>query len=316
MKKTLWLFCLKRLASLPIILLGVSLLTFFLMRIVPIEPAEVILRLSGVTPTTESIRSLEKEMGLNLPLFEQYWLWLKDVLSLQFGTSFVSKLPVAEELLNKFPATALLAISSFFLALTISVPSGIISALYPYSFINKFVQMLSIISVSLPTFWLGFMLIYIFSVQLNLLPTNGTGSLIHLILPTCTLAIPIIGLFTQTIQTSMTRELVKPYIDYAYQRGISKKVIIFKHVLKHTLTPLLSLFGLTLGNLMAGAIVVEQVFSWPGVGRYLIESIINRDYPVIQSYVLIVAVLYVCINLCTDIIQRLLDPRIKESSYD
>ncbi|WP_255323640.1 ABC transporter permease [Priestia megaterium] len=316
MKKTLWLFCLKRLASLPIILLGVSLLTFFLMRIVPIEPAEVILRLSGVTPTTESICSLEKEMGLNLPLFEQYWLWLKDVLSLQFGTSFVSQLPVAEELLNKFPATALLAISSFFLALTISVPTGIISALYPYSVINKFIGILSTITVSLPTFWLGFMLIYIFSVQLNLLPTNGTGSLMHLILPTCTLAIPIIGIFTQTIHTAMTQELTKPYIDYAYQRGISKRVIIIKHVLKHTLTPLLSLFGLTLGNLMAGAIVVEQVFSWPGVGRYLIESVINRDYPVIQSYVLIVAVLYVCINLCTDIIQRLLDPRIKESSYD
>jgi nickel transport system permease protein len=316
MKITLWLFCLKRLASLPIILLGISLLTFFFMRIVPVAPAEVILRLSGVTPTTESLQSVEKELGLNLPFFEQYWLWLKGVLSLQFGTSFVSKLPVAEELSNKFPATALLAISSFALALTISVPSGIISALYPYSLINKFIRILSVITVSLPTFWLGFMLVYIFSVQLNLLPTNGTGSLIHLILPACTLAIPIIGLFTQTIQATMTQELRKPYLDYAYQRGLSKKTIIMKHVLKHTLTPLLSLFGLTLGNLLAGAIVVEQVFSWPGVGRYLIESIINRDYPVIQSYVLIVAVLYVCINLCTDILQRILDPHVKESSND
>ncbi|UPW81268.1 nickel ABC transporter permease [Lysinibacillus sp. Ag94] len=310
MYESTWMFCLKRILTLPFVLLGVSILTFVFIRFVPVEPAEVILRLARVAPTAEAIQALREELGTDKPFLIQYLLWLKGVLHLNFGTSFVSKLPVAHELFAKLPATIELAVAAFVLILGISMPLGIISALYKHSIIDKIIRLLTIMSVSIPTFWLGFLLLYVFSLKLGIFPTNGKGTLAHLALPALALALPTIGLFVQFIRTTIIEELQQHYVQYAQLRGLKNSVILVRHVLRNAVIPLTTVLGMTLGNLLGGAVIVEQVFSWPGLGRYLIESIINRDYPVVQCYVLIIAVIYVLANLCTDVLHRLLDPHL------
>lgn len=304
-----WLFCLKRIITLPFVLVGVSMITFIFVRFVPVEPAEVILRMSRIAPTPEAIQALREELGTDKPMLIQFFIWLKGVVQLDFGTSFVSKLPVGHEIFAKLPATMELAFGAFILIVCFSIPLGVVSALYKNSFIDKMVRFFSIISVSIPTFWLGFLLLYIFSLKLGIFPTNGKGTFMHIVLPAMALALPVIGLFTQSIRTSVLEELQKPYVHYAQLRGLKRHIIITRHVLKNAAIPMTMMFGMTLGNLLGGAVIVEQVFSWPGLGRYLIESIINRDYPVVQCYVLIIAMIYVLANLCTDILHRVLDPR-------
>ncbi|WP_255601560.1 nickel ABC transporter permease [Lysinibacillus sp. K60] len=310
MYESTWMFCLKRILTLPFVLLGVSILTFVFIRFVPVEPAEVILRLARVAPTEEAIQALREELGTDKSFLLQYLLWGKGVLQLDFGTSFVSKLPVAHELFSKLPATIELAIAAFILILGLSIPFGVISALYKHTIIDKIIQFFSILSVSIPTFWLGFLSLYLFSLKLGLFPTNGKGTPAHLVLPAFTLALPTIGLFVQFIRSTILEELQQQYVQYARLRGLKSSVILIRHVLRNAAIPLTSLLGMTLGNLLGGAVIVEQVFSWPGLGRYLIESIMNRDYPVVQCYVLIIAVIYVLANLCTDILHRLLDPHL------
>lgn len=310
MYESTWMFCLKRILTLPFVLLGVSILTFLFIRFVPVEPAEVILRLARVAPTAEAIQTLREELGTDKPFFIQYLLWIKGVLHLDFGTSFVSKLPVAHELFAKIPATIELAVAAFVLILGISMPLGIISALYKHSIIDKVIRLFTVMSVSIPTFWLGFLLLYLFSLKLGIFPTNGKGTLAHLVLPAFALALPTIGLFVQFIRSAIIEELQQHYVQYAQLRGLKNSVILVHHVLRNAVIPLSTLLGMTLGNLLGGAVIVEQVFSWPGLGRYLIESIINRDYPVVQCYVLIIAVIYVLTNLCTDVLHRLLDPHL------
>ncbi|MGY4795827.1 nickel ABC transporter permease [Lysinibacillus sp. FSL K6-0057] len=310
MYESTWMFCLKRILTLPFVLLGVSILTFVFIRFVPVEPAEVILRLARVAPTEEAIQALREELGTDKSFLLQYLLWGKGVLQLDFGTSFVSKLPVAHELFAKLPATIELAIAAFVLILGLSIPFGVISALYKHTIIDKIIRFFTILSVSIPTFWLGFLLLYLFSLKLGFFPTNGKGTLSHLVLPAFTLALPTIGLFVQFIRSTILEELQQQYVQYAQLRGLKSSVILIRHVLRNAAIPLTSLLGMTLGNLLGGAVIVEQVFSWPGLGRYLIESIMNRDYPVVQCYVLIIAVIYVLANLCTDILHRLLDPHL------
>lgn len=310
MYESTWMFCLKRILTLPFVLLGVSILTFVFIRFVPVEPAEVILRLARVAPTEETIQALREELGTDKSLLLQYLLWGKGILQLDFGTSFVSKLPVAHELFAKLPATIELAIAAFVLILGLSIPFGVISALYKNTFIDKIIKFFSILSVSIPAFWLGFLLLYLFSLKFGLFPTNGKGTPAHLVLPAFTLALPTIGLFIQFIRSTILEELQQQYVQYAQLRGLKSSVILTRHVLRNAAIPLTSLLGMTLGNLLGGAVIVEQVFSWPGLGRYLIESIMNRDYPVVQCYVLIIAVIYVLANLCTDILHRLLDPHL------
>lgn len=310
MYESTWMFCLKRIWTLPFVLIGVSILTFVFIRFVPVEPAEVILRLAGVAPSEEAIQALREELGTDQPFLLQYLCWLKGVLHLDFGTSFVSKLPVAHEIFAKLPATIELAIAAFVIIVGLSIPLGMISALYKYSIIDKVIRFFTILSVSMPTFWLGFLLIYVLSLKFGLFPTNGRGTLAHLALPAFTLALPSIGLFVQLIRASIIETLQQQYVQYARLRGLKSSVIFLRHILRNAMIPLISLLSMTLGNLLGGAVIVEQVFSWPGLGRYLIESITNRDYPVVQCYVLIIAVIYVLANLCTDVLHRLLDPHL------
>jgi nickel ABC transporter permease subunit NikB len=296
----------------PLILFGVSVVTFFLLRLVPVEPAEVILRLSNIPPTEEAIASVREELGTDRPLLVQYGIWVGEMCRLEFGTSFVSKEPIAGEIVRKFPSTLQLAMASLLLTLVISIPLGIGSALHPNGPIDRISRWIAFIGASTPRFWLGYILIYLFSLKLDIFPIQGKGSWLHLILPAFTLAFAQISVFARLLHSGIMDQMKEPYVLYARVRGLKERTIIVTHVLKTALLPVITALGISTGHLLGGTVIVEQIFGWPGLGRYLIESIINRDYPVIQSYALLMAVIFVVTNLLVDILHRLLDPRTQQ----
>ncbi|MCL4463860.1 MAG: ABC transporter permease subunit [Firmicutes bacterium] len=304
-------FVARRIISLVPVLLGISLLTFVLIHLVPVDPAEVYLRLSQIPPTDEAVAVIRAEMGLNKPLHQQYFDWLWKVVHLDFGKSFVTKKPVMAELLYYFPATLKLAAASLLIVLLISIPVGVFSALYKDTAFDQICRILAFIGASMPSFWLGFVLIYILSLELNLLPAFGRGTLAHLVLPATTLALGAAAVYTRLLRTSMLENLNQNFVLYARARGLKEKLIVARHVLKNALIPVVIAFGMTLGHMLAGSVIVENVFAWPGVGRYIVSSIFNRDYPVIQAYALFMAVVFVLLNLFADIICATLDPRIR-----
>ncbi|MBS3899075.1 MAG: ABC transporter permease subunit [Dethiobacter sp.] len=304
-------FVARRIISLVPVLLGISLLTFVLIHLVPVDPAEVYLRLSQIPPTDEAVAVIRAEMGLNKPLHQQYFDWLWKVVHLDFGKSFVTKKPVMAELLYYFPATLNLAAASLLIVLLISIPVGVFSALYKDTAFDQICRILAFIGASMPSFWLSFVLIYILSLELNLLPAFGRGTLAHLVLPATTLALGAAAVYTRLLRTSMLENLNQNFVLYARARGLKEKLIVVRHVLKNALIPVVIAFGMTLGHMLAGSVIVENVFAWPGVGRYIVSSIFNRDYPVIQAYALFMAVVFVLLNLFADIICATLDPRIR-----
>ncbi|MBD0384233.1 nickel ABC transporter permease [Paenibacillus sedimenti] len=302
-------FIMKRLAGLPLILLGVSVLTFLLLRLVPVEPAEVILHLSNTPPTDEAIAQMRTELGMDRSLILQFGYWLSEMCRFNFGVSYVSKLPVAHEIAEKFPVTLQLTAGALLLTLLLSVPLGILSALYPNKPIDQLSRLLAFVGASVPRFWLSFILLYLFSMKLDWFPVQGTGTLLHLILPSFTLAFTQMAVFTRLLRSGILDQLKEPYVLYARARGLRESIIIVRHILKIAMLPVVTALAISMGHLLAGTVMVEQIFGWPGLGRYLIESIINRDYPVIQCYALLMALIFVFANLIVDILQRMLDPR-------
>ncbi|MEW5920419.1 MAG: nickel/cobalt ABC transporter permease [Bacillota bacterium] len=304
-------FIVNRIISLVPVLLGISLLTFILIQLVPVDPAEVYLRLSQIPPTDEAVAVTRAELGLDKPLYQQYFDWLRKVVQLDFGLSFVTKEPVMEELLYYFPATLKLTAASLVIVLLISIPLGVFSALYKDTAFDQMCRIFAFIGASMPSFWLGFVLVYILSLKLDLLPVYGRGTLAHLVLPATTLALGSAAVYTRLLRTSMLENLNQNFVLYAKARGLKERLIVVRYVLKNALIPVVIAFGMTLGHMLAGSVIVENVFAWPGVGRYIVSSIFNRDYPVIQAYVLFMAVNFVLLNLIVDIICGLLDPRIR-----
>lgn len=306
-------FVWRRLSALPLILIGVSVLTFLLVRLVPVEPAEVILRQSNLNATEEAIAEVRSQLGLDQPLFIQYWIWTSDIVKLDFGVSYVSKLPISSEIAEKFPATLQLALSAILITVMISLPLGLLSSLFPNSWIDRATAIFIYVGTAIPRFWLGFILIYFFSLKLDWLPFQGKGGLLHLLLPSITLALAQTAVFTRLLRSQLLDQMREFYVLYAKVRGLKEGFILVHHVLRNAFSPLLAVLGISLGNMLGGTVIVEQMFSWPGMGRYLIESISNRDYPVIQCYVLLMAVVYVFINLLVDLLQQWIDPRLEQS---
>ncbi|MBW5446102.1 ABC transporter permease subunit [Cohnella sp. CFH 77786] len=310
MDRQLLVYVRNRLLGLPLILLGISLLAFILVRLVPVEPAEVALRMSNVPPTEEAIASMRKELGTDRPLAVQYADWLWKALRFDFGNSFVGKTPVWEDIRDKFPATLLLAGSAILLSLVVSIPLGALAAMHKGGWIDRLSRTLSLLGTSMPRYWLAFLLVYAFSVKLDWFPTQGRGGWQHLVLPSITLAAANIATLSRLLRTTMLENMKEPYVLYARARGLSDTAVLFRHVLPNSLLPLVTSVGVSFGYLLAGTVIVEQIFSWPGLGRFLIESILNRDYPVIQCYVLLMAVVFVLTNLAVDLAGRMLDPRL------
>lgn len=300
----------KRLLAVIPIFLFATFLTFLLIHLSPVDPAEVYLTAAHIHPTEELLEQKRQEFGLNQPLLVQYTQSLMKMCRLDFGTSYVSNEPVWNEMVLRMPATLQLAFSSIVLAVIISIPIGFLAAIYKNSVFDHLSRVLAYFGASIPQFWLGYLLIFFFSVKLDLLPVQGRGSFAHLVLPSFTLALGLIAIYSRLLRTGVLEQLQEPYVLYARTRGIKEKVILGKHVLKIAISPMLTGLGMNLGKLLAGTIIVEEVFSWPGFGRYFIEAIFNRDIPVIQAYVLISACLFIVCNLIVDLLQMVLDPRI------
>ncbi|AKL96869.1 nickel transport system permease protein NikB [Clostridium aceticum] len=304
-------FILRRLISLIPILLGISIITFILVQLVPVDPAEVYLRMSQIPPTDEAIAVTRAELGLDQPLYQQYIHWIRNAMRLDFGKSFATRNPVLEELLYYFPATIQLAITSLILVIVISIPMAIFSALYKDTAFDHICRFFAFVGASMPSFWIGLLFIYFFSLKLDLLPVMGRGSIQHLILPSLTLALGSVATYTRLLRTTILENLNEHFVLYAKTRGLKERFIILRHVLKNAMLPVVTAFGMSMGHMLAGSVIVENVFAWPGVGRYIISAIFNRDYPVIQCYVLLIAIIFVFSNLLVDILYGILDPRIR-----
>jgi nickel transport system permease protein len=304
-------FVVKRFSSLIPVLFGISLITFILIHLTPGDPAVVYLRLSQIPPTDEAVAAIRAELGLDNPLYVQYLDWLRKVVQLDFGTSYVSKEPVWDEMLLHLSATLELTVAALILTVVISLPIGIFSALYKDGIFDQLSRMLAFVGASMPTFWLGFLFMYFLSVKLDLFPVLGRGTLSHLVLPSLTLAFAYISSFTRLQRASMLENLNQPFLLYARARGLRERLVVGRHVLKMALMPVVTVLGMSIGNMLSGAVIVETVFAWPGMGQLFVSSILNRDYPMIQGMLLLIGMIFVISNLLVDIAYTFLDPRIR-----
>ncbi|WP_341280614.1 nickel ABC transporter permease subunit NikB [Paenibacillus sp. FSL H8-0537] len=297
------------LAIVPIILFAI-LITFVLIHVSPVDPAEAYLTAAHIHPTEELLAEKRHEFGLDQPLLVQYWHTVVKMAQLDFGLSFMTNEPVWEDVVSKMPATVQLAVSSILFAMLVSIPLGFLSAIYKNSVIDYFSRGLSYFGASIPQFWLGYLLMFFFAVKLDLLPVEGKGTWEHLVLPTLTLSLALIAIYTRLLRASVLEQLQESYVIYAKTRGIKQRIIMVKHVLKIAISPVITGLGMNFGKLLTGTIIVEQVFSWPGFGRYFVDAIFNRDIPVIQCYVFLAACLFIICNLIVDLVQLYMDPRI------
>jgi nickel transport system permease protein len=303
-------FILKRMFSIVPVFLLAALVTTGMIHLSPVDPAEAYLTAAHIQPTDELLEQKRQEFGLDQPFFIQYVNSIMKICQLDFGISYVTNKPVWDEVIARIPATIQLALGSILIAILVSVPLGFLAGIKKNSMIDHFSRFLSFIGASIPSFWLGYLFIFFFSVKLDLFPVEGTGTWQHLVLPSVTLALPLIAIYTRLLRASVLENLDEPYVLYARTRGIKEKTIMAKHVLRIAISPMITGLGMNLGKLLTGTIIVEAVFSWPGFGRYFIEAIFNRDIPVIQCYVLIGASLFIISNLLVDVIQMVIDPRI------
>jgi peptide/nickel transport system permease protein len=294
-------------------LFGVSLLTFSLMFLSPGDPVEMLLEVGDTIVSEEVIAETRAQLGLDQPFHIQYFRWLSGVLQGDMGMSYSAKMPVADRLWQGLPGTVVLAGSSIILMLLISVPCGVLSAVYRNRPLDYLIRSITFLGVSMPSFWVGLILLYVLGLKLRLVPiAGGVVAFDRMILPALTLAIAMSAKYTRQVRTAVLEELGQDYITGARIRGFPMRKILWRHVLPNACLPLVTLLGLSIGWLLGGAAVIEMVFSWPGLGKMTVQAIAMRDYPLVQGVVLWIAVLYMLINLLVDISYIYLDPRLKK----
>lgn len=299
------------LLSIPM-LFAISFIAFILINFMPSDPAEVALRVNEIIPTDEAVASMRAELGLDDPFFIRYFNWLLDCLRLDFGVSYTNtNRTVIGEISRCIPATLNLAAISLIIVLAVSIPIGVLCAVYKNSVFDKIIRFFIFIGTAMPNYWLGLLLIWLFGVKFKILPTNGATSFKHYILPAVTLSMTYISTYVRLIRNSMLDNMNENYAFYAQVRGIKKSVIVYKHVLKNSLQSSMNALGMSIVQLISGTVVVENIFAIPGIGRLCISAIFNRDYPVIQAYILMMGVMFVFCNLAIDIVQCFIDPRLK-----
>lgn len=301
----------RRVLQLVPVLFGISLLTFLLIQLMPSDPATVVLRSSNVPATPETIAAMREKLGLDRPLTVQYISWLWRLLHLDFGLSFVTNEPVLQAVLHYAPTTLMLTACAAALILLIGLPMGVLAALYRDSLFDQASRLFAYTGTAMPNFWLGFLLLYLFSYKLGWFSVTSRGSFADWVLPAITLAWTPAAIYARLLRSSMLESLSQNYVLYAKARGLLDRLIVSRYVLKNALLPVVTVFGLSVAQLLSGTIIVENVFALPGLGRFAVESILNRDYPVMQCYVCLTAVLFVLINLMIDITYTYLDPRIR-----
>ena len=304
-------FILQRLLSALLVILGVISIVFLLIHLIPGDPVEIML---GESATTADREALRVALGLNLPIGLQFQNYLIGLTQLDLGTSIHLRRPVSALLLERLPATGLLALVTLIITLTLALPLGIIAAVRRNTWWDTGAMSFSMLGVSIPNFWLGPVLILIFSLWLGWLPVSGRSGLASVILPSLTLATGLIAVLSRMVRSSMLEVLGEDYMRTARAKGLPPKKVILHHGLRNALLPVITMLGLQLGALLAGAVITETVFSWPGIGLLTIESIQSRDYPVVQACVLLISVTYVLVNLLTDLAYAWVDPRVRLGS--
>lgn len=304
---------LNRIAQMAVVLVGISFITFALVYMAPGDPVRVMYSSGGVMPSEEVIDQTREAMGLNKPFLVQYFNWLTSCLHGDFGTSYSSGKSVIGILLERLFPTLKLALLSLIIMLIISIPSGIIAAVKQNKIADYFVRGITFLGVSIPNFWVGLILLYVVALKLKLLPVVAIGGgFKSMILPALTLAFAMAAKYTRQVRTAVLEELNKDYVIGAKARGLSNGKILLRHVFPNSLLPLITLLGLSLGSLLGGTAVVEVIFSYPGLGNLAVSAITAYDYPVIQAYVLWIALIYMVINLVVDISYTLVDPKVRE----
>ncbi|HEU4371639.1 MAG TPA: nickel ABC transporter permease [Methylomirabilota bacterium] len=300
-------FLVRRLLQSLVVLLGVSFVVFAILYLTG-DPALVLLPPDA---SAEDVRRFREAMGFNDPFFVQYGRFLKGALQGDFGQSVRHGEPAFGLVLERMPATFELAGAALLLALCLAIPAGILSAVRRNSALDYVSTVVALFGQSLPTFWLGIMLILVFSVQLHLLPSSGRGTLEHLVLPAVTLGLFTTARITRLTRSGMLEVLNQDYIRTARAKGVSDPPVVWKHALKNAAIPIVTIVGIELGTLLGGSVITETIFAWPGVGRLSVQAIANRDYPVVQAAVFLLATTFVVVNLLVDLVYTYLDPRIR-----
>lgn len=302
-------YILKRLLMMIPVLLGVVLIVFTLMYFSPGDPAKLML---GDSASEEDVQALREELGLNDPYIVQLGNYIKDLVTkLDFGNSYITGRPVMTEILERFPNTALLAVLAASVSVIIGVSCGVIAATKQYSIFDNIATAVSLIGVSMPSFWLGLMCVIIFSINLGLLPASGSYGPEYWILPSITLGTASAASIMRITRSSMLEVIRQDYIRTARAKGQVEKVVVLKHALKNALIPVVTVVGLQFGNLLGGSVLIESVFAIPGIGKYMIDAIKSRDMPVVMGSVLFLAIIFSFVNLMVDILYSYIDPRIK-----
>ncbi len=290
------------------VLLGVATLVFSLIHLVPGDPAQAMLG-DGAAP--QDIAELRKNLGLERPLLEQYVTFLRQAIAGDLGRSFRTGQPVTSMILERLPATAELALAAMFVAILIAIPLGVVAAVWRGTAVDYGAMTFALAGVSIPNFWLGPLLAIVFAVELGWLPVSGRGSPAHLVLPAISLGLALAAILARMTRASLLDELRELYVRAARARGASPSIAITAHALRNSMVPLLTIVALQFGAVLTGAVITETIFAWPGIGRLLIQSIGFRDYPMVQGCILLIAVTYVTVNLVTDLMYGVLDPRIR-----
>jgi len=290
------------------VLLGVATLVFALIHLIPGDPVRTML---GENAREESVIELRGRLGLDKPLYQQYGIYLKDLVRGNLGTSLRTNEPVAAALASRMPATFELALASMFVAIVFAIPLGVIAAVGKGTFVDHLATTFSLVGISMPNVWLGPLLAIVFAVELGWLPVSGRGTFGQLVLPALTLGAPLAAILARMTRASVIDELKELYVIAARARGISRTRAVLRHAFRNSLIPIVTVIGLQVGVVLTGAVITETIFAWPGVGRLLIQSIGFRDYPLVQGCILLIAVTYVSVNLLTDLAYGFLDPRIR-----
>jgi len=305
------------LAAIPV-LFGLTIIVFLIMAMIPGDPATAIL---GSYATPENVERLNRQLGLDKPLFQQYFIWLGNMLQGDFGRSYTLNRPVIDEVLERFSATLILAGTSLVLCSIFGLIAGVVSAVRQYSWIDKSITFVVLIGISVPSFWLGLLLILVFAVKLKWFPASGMYAIYgggdlpdliyHLFLPAVTLAVVATGVIARLTRTAMLEVLRQDFIRTARAKGVTENTVIYKHAFKAALVTVIPVIGIQAGFVLGGAVYIETVFQWPGIGSMLVKAISTRDLLLVQGGVLIVAAAYVLFNLAADVVQTILDPRLR-----
>ncbi|MCU5774349.1 ABC transporter permease [Erwiniaceae bacterium BAC15a-03b] len=314
----MWSYLLKRLLSIIPVFIGLSLIVFLIMAMIPGNPAEALL---GAWATPENVARINQQLRLDQPLYRQYLIWAGNILHGDFGRSYVLNRPVLDEVLQRLSATLVLGGSALLLSTVLGLLAGTVSAVRQFGWGDRLITLLVLLGISLPSFWIGLLMIMLFAVQLQWFPASGMYAiwggggwldlLHHLALPAITLAIVATGVIARLTRTAMLEVLRQDFIRTARAKGLSERKVIYRHAFRMALVSVIPVIGIQAGFVLGGAVYIETVFQWPGLGAMLVKAVSTRDLLLVQGGVLVAAAAYVLINLCADILQALLDPRLK-----